>query len=256
MAGYDFEQQGVCEDVKSCLGAKLQKLAPISRRQEEILAELESDTEDYPDGAVLFERGGPAEELFVLKKGWAVAEARYENGRRHIAELHHPGDIIGISHLPFSGAKHHSIAASKVTVCRFPRKRLDTLATQSPRLALMLNVLSTIDLANLTDRVVVTRRNDAKAKIALFILQTMARLKLMNDDLYDQFYCPLTQQDIGDLVGLSMVHVSRTFTRLEEEKLAVRRNRFIRILDTEGLMNVVEFANRYTDLDLSWLPSK
>lgn len=51
-----------------------------------------------------------------------------------------------------------------------------------------------------------------------------------------------------------MVHVSRMFTRLENEQLALRHKNFIRILDADALGDLVGFANRYRDLDLNWLP--
>lgn len=251
-----LQAQDVCSDVRSCLGAKLQRLAPISRQQEDLLAGLEEDQEEYEAGSVLFRSGGPADELLILKRGWAWAENSGAGHRRQIAEIHHPGDIVGISHLPFSGARHDSIAASQVTVCRFPRARLQELADQSPRLALMLSVVAMIDHALVTDRVTIARRNDAAAKLALFIMQTFSRLKLMNDTLYDQFYCPLTLQEIGDVVGLTMVHVSRVFSRLEAEGLAKRHKRFIRILDAKRLGEIAGFSDRYRDLDLEWLPDR
>lgn len=237
-----------------CLAAKLRKLAPLSDRHQRLLADLEADDEEREAGSVLVNRGDDADGLFVLKTGWIVSETKIEQGRRTIADVHFPGDIIGMSHLPFAGAAYDILALTDVVVCPMPRSSLHQAFEASPRINALLMSLAMIEHAILTDRALVGRRNDALARLALFILQTKARLSLMNDAIYDQFHCPLTQGDIGDSIGLSSVHVSRMFTRLAEMGLVKRKRDFIQVVDGPGLGALVEFANRYDDLDLGWLP--
>ena len=111
-----------------------------------------------------------------------------------------------------------------------------------------------IESAEQEDRASVFRRNSAVAKLALFAQQTFGRLKLMNPLLRDSFHCPLNQTDIGDVVGMTSVHVSRSFTRLEQDGALKRHGAFIQITDNDKLSRLTGYIDRYRELDLSWLP--
>ena len=149
---------------------------------------------------------------------------------------------------------HLQTAKSNLKVCRFPREHLNDVFSESPRISALMMALGAIEQAIISDRVMISRRNDGEARLALFLLQTLARLRLMNDQIYDQFHCPLRQQQIGDATGLTSVHVSRTLGRLEDRGLLARRGQFIRILDEKKLAELVDFNDRYQQLDFSWLP--
>ena len=205
-----------CQHVETCLGSKLIRLAPISNRQEMLLARLEDDASTVKAGEILLKPGDPVEDLIVLRKGWVSSRKQLSDGRVSISQIHHPGDIVGFENLAFTHVKSECIAESDLEVCRFPRENLKEVFRESPRIAALVMALGAVEQAIITDRVMISRRKDGEARLALFLLQTLARLRLMNDKVYDQFICPLTQQQIGDATGLTGVHVSRTLGQLEE----------------------------------------
>lgn len=239
---------------ESCLADKLARLAPISDRERRFLADLEKDRREVDAGTVVFSAGEPSEQLFILNSGVAITYADFADGRS-IAQIHFPGDILGVAHLPFTNTLHTCVVRANSTVCPFPKRNLDALLTRSPRLAGLLYSVAAIEEAMCQDRVRILSRRDAQAKLALYILQTLSRMKLMNEVLDDQFHSPLTQAEIGDAVGLTNIHVSRTFSRMEREGLIARNRSFVRILDRRRLERLASFSDRYAGLDLSWLPA-
>ncbi|WP_300391012.1 Crp/Fnr family transcriptional regulator [Henriciella sp.] len=243
-----------CEDIESCLAEKLRALAPINQTQAALLAALEEERYELASGDELFASGSPTGDLFVLKKGWLVSESYSTRGQRSIVRVHHPGDIVGASQIPYATTPYRAIARSEALVCPFPRQSLITLFERSPRLSAMLLSIAMLESAEQEDRASVFRRNSAVAKLALFAQQTFGRLKLMNGLLHDRFHCPLTQSDIGDVVGMTSVHVSRTFSRLEQDGALKRHGSFIQIIDNEKLSAHSGYIDRYEQLDLSWLP--
>lgn len=252
--GYYSFQDTPCEHTESCLGAKLMRLATITKRQEALLSGLEKKAIRIPAGSVVLKEGSRADELIILKSGWVSSGHLSENGSNNISQIHHPGDIVGFENLAFSKVKSTCIAESDIIACRFPVQHINEVFQQSPRLAALLAALSAIEYAIISDRIVVSRRNDSELRVGLFILQIINRLRLMNDNVYDQFQCPLKQQQIGEATGLTSVHVSRTLSKLQERGLIAKHKQFLRILDEERLATLVGFQNRYRDLDLSWLP--
>ncbi|WP_300375392.1 Crp/Fnr family transcriptional regulator [Henriciella sp.] len=254
MSGIRPENIEPCETSDSCLAEKLSALAPVDSRQAGLLAALEEERCEIGPGEVLYPAGEPTEKLYVLKKGWLVSELHDGSGNRSIVRVHHPGDIVGDSQIPYTVTPYRAVARSEAIVCPFPRENLVEVFKRSPRLSALLLTVAMIESAEQEDRARVFRRNSAMAKLALFAQQTFGRLKLMNNLLHDRFHCPLTQTDIGDVVGMTSVHVSRTFTKLEKEGALKRHSPFIQIVDEEKLSVHSSYLNRYNELDLSWLP--
>ena len=254
MSSIEPEYIEPCENSDSCLAEKLQALAPIDQRQADLLAGLEDERTHIGPGDVLYEAGESTHQLFVLKKGWLVSEVHENSGARSIVRVHHPGDIVGDSQIPYTYTPYRAVARSEAIICPFPRKNLVEVFQNSARLSAMLLTIAMIESAEQEDRARVFRRNSAMAKLALFAQQTFGRLKLMNKLLHDRFHCPLNQTDIGDVVGMTSVHVSRTFSKLEEEGALKRHSPFIEITDEKKLSVHSGYLNRYDQLDLSWLP--
>jgi DNA-binding transcriptional regulator LsrR (DeoR family) len=55
----------------------------------------------------------------------------------------------------------------------------------------------------------------------------------------------LTQELIGDALGLTTVHVNRTLRSLREDRLIAINGRSVTILDFEGLSLLSDFENSY-----------
>ena len=60
-----------------------------------------------------------------------------------------------------------------------------------------------------------------------------------------------TQDEIGDYLGLTAVHVNRTFRQLEEQKLISRRLQRVRLLDLDALGAMSGHVNRELNPDCS-----
>jgi DNA-binding transcriptional regulator LsrR (DeoR family) len=65
----------------------------------------------------------------------------------------------------------------------------------------------------------------------------------MADDM--SFEMPLTQELIGDALGLTTVHVNRTMRSLREDKLITIDGKIVKILDFEALSLLSDFENSY-----------
>ena len=77
------------------------------------------------------------------------------------------------------------------------------------------------------------------------LLELFVRLKVagLTDDM--SFDMPLTQELIGDALGLTTVHVNRTIRSLREDKLIAIDGKVVTILDFEGLSLLSDFENSY-----------
>lgn len=239
---------------QGCIAAKFSSLVALSGSETSLLDALEEKPQSMKAGdlAKSLEKALPP--LLVVKSGWLISQHINPQGHRSIVRSHHPGDILGFSDLAYRRSPYQSYAKSDAVVCPLTRRSLSELLARSPRLASIFLAISLIEQSQQDDRACVSGRNYAAGRVALFILQTLGRLRMVHAHSDDRFHCPLTQTDIGDLVGLTNVHVSRTFTRLEEEGHIKRRGAFIQILNADALKRVAGYTDRFGDYDFSWLP--
>ena len=71
----------------------------------------------------------------------------------------------------------------------------------------------------------------------------------------NEFDLPLGQELIGDALGLSQVHVIRTFREREEQGLIKRCGRCWIRVDARRLKGHADFSDRYYRFDTSWAPA-
>ena len=89
----------------------------------------------------------------------------------------------------------------------------------------------------------------ALASIAHLLCELAFRLDAVGLAADDRFHLPLTQQDVANASGLSVVHVNRTLKELQRRQLLVWEGRSVSILNHEGLKNVAEFQTTYLRTD-------
>ena len=82
-------------------------------------------------------------------------------------------------------------------------------------------------------------RLDARERIGLFLLDIYDRLRRRELISRPTFNLPLTQEQIADHLGMTMVHVNRTLRRLREERLLMVANQVVIITDIDRLRAVV-----------------
>ena len=85
----------------------------------------------------------------------------------------------------------------------------------------------------------------ARERLAHFICECHTRLLETGETYREEFSLPLTQQDLADTLGMSAVHVSRTFSQLAREGLVCRNQFQLIILDSDRLKAVAGFDDRY-----------
>jgi CRP-like cAMP-binding protein len=91
-------------------------------------------------------------------------------------------------------------------------------------------------------------RRTAHASISHFISEFVARMKAAG--MSDRKTCdfPLTQEELGDALGLSTVHVNRTVKKLRQNGLVSWHPHSLTIRNLEGLNEIADFDDAYLEL--------
>jgi CRP/FNR family transcriptional regulator len=236
------------------MAERLGRYLHLSEYERRTLAGLEETERSVPRGTILRAEQSPARELFIVKRGWLYSSMLLADGSRQILSLHLPGEFADDASLAWSHAPFTLTTATDAILCVFDRTAFRTLFECQPRIAMLLYALAQVERVALSDRLASLGRTPAKARVAALIVDALRRLRASGEPVADDIPLPLTQEEIGDLTGLTAVHVNRMMRRLVEDGLIIRANGRVRILDEAALARIAHHTDRYGAIDIGWLP--
>lgn len=242
--------------IESCLVAKLSHYIELSREHKKLLEVIERSEQPSASAEDIFTIGQPIKHLFAVRAGWLFAYTHLPDGGRHITRLYHPGDVIGLSSLAQTRYATSVRTCTDAVLCPFEKSDLDRIFVEAPRIAALLTALAAREQVILRDLLRATSRMNPRARLAYFLLNILSRLRITNGCTLTSMRMPLTQQDIGDVVGLTNVTVSRTMGAMEDDGLIVREPPDVTILDEDALAQLCDFEDRHYALDTDWFPDE
>jgi CRP-like cAMP-binding protein len=156
-------------------------------------------------------------EMLFLREGWAYRYRLLGDGRRQVVNVLVPGDLLG----PFTPTARRFVATlTNSLICRLSRRDLADAMSECPGFSAAVEALIVTEYELLAERMVSLGRRNAKERMAHMLLEMLQRLGRVGLVAENSFELPLTQEMIGDALGLSVVHVNRTLRTLREEGLA------------------------------------
>jgi CRP/FNR family transcriptional regulator len=108
-------------------------------------------------------------------------------------------------------------AIGAVAVCRFSGS-FARFIEDKPHLLRRINELAVRELSQAQDHMVLLGRRSAEEKVATFLIGWRDRLVQLNGPS-TTVALPMSRQDIADFLGLTIETVSRTFTKLERDRV-------------------------------------
>ena len=163
------------------------------------------------------------------------------NGGRQITAIHLPGDMSDLHSVPAPTTGWGVTTLTSAVTFRIPHEDLRRLTVRHPNVAMAFWRDTTLDASILAKWVASIGRRNALARLAHFVCEMALRSEWAERGDRRSFRLELTQEQIGDALGLTAVHVNRTFGLLRAQGLAATRGRSLDVLDWERLVEVAEF---------------
>jgi len=187
-------------------------------------------------GAELHGQGEPVRSYANILKGVVKLTKMMPDGRQQIVGLQFAPDFIG---RPFSSESALSAeAATDTEVCALPKSALDRLVGNFPDFGRRLYDQALVELDEARDWMLTLGRKTAREKVASFLYLIATHIDPDKAKVL-HFELPLTRQDIGDFLGLTIETVSRQMTKLRQEKVIhVENNRTVTVHDLDRLAKI------------------
>jgi len=183
--------------------------------------------------------------IYVNHRGWLLRYKIFHSGSRQIIDFILPGQIFGIQSCVFKSALYSVTTITETLLSEIPFDIIDAIFERSHSLAKALFLSAAAESAIVGEHLIDAARRSAYERVAHLLLELFVRLKSTGQVNGMSFEIPLTQELIGDAVGLTTVHVNRTMRALREDKLIAITRQQVTILDFEGLSQVSDFDNSY-----------
>jgi CRP-like cAMP-binding protein len=185
--------------------------------------------------------GYESHRLHIAISGFAARYKLLANGKRQVISIVLPGDIIGMPSAFFRSSLYSVTALSDMTMQVVRLDAFLALCRRMPGLAIAMLWCSQHELATYADHIVDVGRRSPLERVAHFVLEMHARLRAAGCAEDRSFELPLSQEIIGDLLGLSAPHVNRMLHQLKAERLISVDRHQVMINDPEGLQMLAQF---------------
>src|SRR3954451_171978 len=168
------------------------------------------------EGDALINTGGDSRTVYLLEHGWVSRTRLIEDGRRQIMMVFLPGDLMGIKSMLLERQPETIECLTDARVRTIDHKRLLELVAHDHAVSVRVMFQLAEDERRLHNWVTALGKGNADERIATLLLDLRGRLHWAGMANGSGFQLRMTQQEIADHLGLTLVHVNRVLRRLRE----------------------------------------
>lgn len=206
---------------------------------------LARDRIEIGAGRGIVKEGERCNALYLIDSGWVFRCRTLAAGQRQIVSYGLAGDLLCADSVLFGAAGFDLIARTPVSLFRIDVPAFASMIDRHRGLTAALSWTAGQEESMMAERVVSLGRRDSLEKLAHALCELAARLTMIGRMSGDVIEAPFNQEDFADLLGISVIHINRTFRKLSEEKTADYRKGRIELLDRKRLVEIAGFDPEY-----------
>ncbi len=189
----------------------------------------------YGRRATILRAGEEHDLIYRLRSGWVCRSRTLADGRRQILGISVPGDLLGLTTILFARSLDSLTCLTRTSVSVVDQAHLWEVAASNPDLALFLLFQLGREQRRQDSWLMGLGQCSAEELLAAMLLDARERLRVRGLLGKGAFQLPLTQQDIGDYLGMTPVHVNRVLARLRRSGTIAIRRHVVLLRDIEAL---------------------
>jgi len=197
---------------------------------------------------IFVREGATADKCGILTSGLAVCQKTNRDGDRQILSVKIPGDMLGLQSLYLDTPDHNIQALTKSEIAIVPSDLLKAISDEFVVVRHAIIRIMLTEASMLRELILNIGRRDARARLAHFLCEFAVRIGGTDKINNRSFEFPLTQEQLGDALGLTAVHINRMLQLLTRDGLIARDAKSIRFVDWDRLQDVADFSTGYLHL--------
>jgi CRP-like cAMP-binding protein len=221
----------------------------LSDRERAEITSLLSSTVEFKAGQDMMEEGQKPTHCLIVLQGLACRYRATPNGARQILSFEMAGDWMDLHSYVLRTLDHSIRAVSDCRVATIPYARIDRLLEAYPHLMKALWRDTLVDGAVFREWVVNVGARDSKQRLAHLLCEVQRRMISVGIAKDNEFHFPVTQQELGEAMGISTVHVNRSVQALREEGLVEFKRGVVTLPNPARLRQLAQFSDKYLHIE-------
>ena len=237
--------RGAC-GMSNAFVRKLRRLADLDDSEISALLSLTAHPRPGRRGDELIREGERPDTVQLMLSGWACRYKLLGDGSRQILAFMLPGDLCDL-HVSLLDHMDHSVALlGGAQVATVPVAEIHDVMERYRKIERALWCSTLIDEAILREWLISEGRRSAMQRVSHRLCELRWRLELVGMVARNgEFDLPLSQEDLGDSLGLTSVHTNRTLAKLKDRGLVEISHRKARLTQPERLAEIAGFDPAY-----------
>ena len=195
----------------------------------------------------LVREGDEPKHIHLVIEGWLCRYRQLNKGRRQIIALLLPGDLCN-TYFALSRMDHSIGTLTAAKVLTISRMHLEVIAADNPSLHQALRRDMMVTAAIQREWTVNLGQRTAFERVGHLLCELFMRLKAVGLVEGSSFALPITQADLADALGLSVIHTNRTLRDLRRAGLIILKSRVLMIPNFAALRDASAFNPTYLHL--------
>lgn len=228
---------------------KLRARDEVSADEEAVIRASVAGTRRVEAGQVAVRAHTPLDVSSILLSSLAGRVKDLADGRRQVTEIHTPGDYTDLHSFTLKYLDHEVRALSDCEFAVVPHSALKAMTEQHPHLTRLYWFATNLDGAVHREWELSLGRRTALERMAHLFCELLTRLSLVGLADENAYELKLTQEELGECLGLTPVHVNRTLKQLREEGVAEFKRGRVTIRDLARVQTIASFDPAYLYLE-------
>ncbi|MBZ9774988.1 Crp/Fnr family transcriptional regulator [Mesorhizobium sp. CO1-1-8] len=224
---------------------KLEHFKKLSDEDKELLANSVAKTVEFGPGSDIITQGDQPDYVHLLVDGWAGRYKLLQDGGRNIMAFLIPGDLCDVNVALLEEMDHSIGALSACKVALIPLATIRTLMDENRTLARALWWGTLVDEAVLREWLVTVGSRPAQQRVGHLICEMLIRTDAVGLASGNSFDLPLSQQELADTMGMSLVHMNRTLQALRSRELITTNGHKVMVDNLRALTKFTAFDPLY-----------
>lgn len=234
--------------VTDALARKLRSIFSLSAEERAAVDMLPVHVAEFRSRHEIVREGERPTRCFFILEVLTCLYQTTEKGKRQIVAVHIAGDVPDLQSLHLPTLDFNAATLSPVRLGFMPHTAIRDLCERYPRINNALWRSSLVDAAIFRAWVTNIGQRPAYARTAHFLCEMIVRHAAVGLDNARQISFPITQSELADSLGLSIVQVNRSLQKLRTAGLIQLRDSTLKALDWQGLRQAAEFDPAYLHL--------
>jgi CRP-like cAMP-binding protein len=227
---------------------KLRQLGGLAPEEKRVLLAAPTRLREVPRHQDIVSEGARLGESCLILQGFACRYKLLPGGKRQILAFQIPGDFCDIQSFILDVMDHGICCLTRCKLAVYPHATLRQITERYPAIHRALWKETLVDASVYREWMASIGRRNAYQRIAHLLCEIMTRLQAVGLATGHSCEFPVTQADIGDSLGLSVVHVNRVLQQMRRKGLITFHDNTLVIHQWEQLAQAGEFDASYLQL--------